>query len=83
MNSPLTYKDAGVDMQAGDDLVDAIKPMAKCTMRPGVLAGIGGFGAMFFWFDGRVSLDSFFSNSRIKTISIVFLIFLLLVWLSS
>jgi phosphoribosylformylglycinamidine cyclo-ligase len=47
MNSPLTYKDAGVDMQAGDDLVDAIKPMAKRTMRPGVLAGIGGFGAMF------------------------------------
>jgi lipopolysaccharide export system permease protein len=41
------------------------------------------FGAMFFWFDGRVSLNSFFSNSRIKTISIVFLIFLLLVWLSS
>ncbi|MCR2746361.1 phosphoribosylformylglycinamidine cyclo-ligase [Limnobacter parvus] len=47
MNSPLTYKDAGVDMQAGDDLVDAIKPLAKRTMRPGVLAGIGGFGAMF------------------------------------
>ena len=41
------------------------------------------FGAMFFWFDGRVSLNSFFSNSRIKTILIVFLIFLLLVWLSS
>lgn len=40
-------------------------------------------GAMFFWFDGRISLNSFFSNSRIKTISIVFLIFLLLVWLSS
>lgn len=47
MNSPLTYKDAGVDIQAGDDLVEAIKPMAKRTMRPGVLAGIGGFGAMF------------------------------------
>jgi lipopolysaccharide export system permease protein len=41
------------------------------------------FGAMFFWLDGRVSLNSYFSNSRIKTISIVFLIFLLLVWLSS
>ncbi|HEX5485053.1 phosphoribosylformylglycinamidine cyclo-ligase [Limnobacter sp.] len=47
MNSPLTYKDAGVDIQAGDDLVEAIKPMAKRTMRPGVLAGIGGFGALF------------------------------------
>ena len=47
MNSPLTYKDAGVDMQAGDSLVEAIKPMAKRTMRPGVLAGIGGFGALF------------------------------------
>ncbi|MCQ8896797.1 phosphoribosylformylglycinamidine cyclo-ligase [Limnobacter humi] len=47
MNSPLTYKDAGVDIQAGDDLVEAIKPMAKKTLRPGVLAGIGGFGALF------------------------------------
>ena len=41
------------------------------------------FGAMFFWFDGRVSSKSFFSNSRMKTISIIFLIFLLLAWLSS
>lgn len=47
MNSPLTYKDAGVDMQAGDNLVEAIKPLAKRTLRPGVLAGIGGFGALF------------------------------------
>lgn len=47
MNSPLTYKDAGVDIQAGDDLVEAIKPLAKRTLRPGVLAGIGGFGALF------------------------------------
>jgi lipopolysaccharide export system permease protein len=41
------------------------------------------FGALLFWFDGRVSLKSFFSNSRMKTISIIFLIFLLLAWLSS
>ena len=41
------------------------------------------FGAIFFWFDGRVSLKSFFSNSRMKTISIIFLIFILLAWLSS
>ncbi len=47
-NKPtLTYRDAGVDMDAGDALVEAIKPIARSTMRPGVLAGIGGFGAMF------------------------------------
>ena len=45
--SPLSYADAGVDMVAGDALVDRIKPMAKKTMRDGVLAGIGGFGALF------------------------------------
>lgn len=43
----LSYRDAGVDMVAGDALVDAIKPFAKRTMREGVMAGIGGFGAMF------------------------------------
>jgi phosphoribosylformylglycinamidine cyclo-ligase len=46
-SSSLTYRDAGVDIDAGDALVDAIKPFAKRTMRPGVLAGIGGFGALF------------------------------------
>src|ERR671921_1428826 len=46
-SSTLTYRDAGVDIDAGDALVDAIKPFAKRTMRPGVLAGIGGFGALF------------------------------------
>ena len=45
--SPLTYRDAGVDIDAGDALVEKIKPYAKRTMRPGVLAGIGGFGALF------------------------------------
>ena len=43
----LSYRDAGVDIDAGDALVDAIKPFAKKTMREGVLAGIGGFGALF------------------------------------
>jgi phosphoribosylformylglycinamidine cyclo-ligase len=43
----LSYKDAGVDMDAGDALVERIKPLAKKTMREGVLAGIGGFGALF------------------------------------
>ncbi len=46
-NVSLSYRDAGVDMVAGDALVDAIKPFAKRTMREGVMAGIGGFGAMF------------------------------------
>jgi phosphoribosylformylglycinamidine cyclo-ligase len=44
--SPLTYKDAGVDIDAGDQLVENIKPFAKRTMRPEVMAGIGGFGAL-------------------------------------
>ncbi len=43
----LTYRDAGVDIDAGDALVDRIKPIAQSTRRPGVLAGIGGFGALF------------------------------------
>ncbi|MCX7149073.1 MAG: phosphoribosylformylglycinamidine cyclo-ligase [Rhodocyclales bacterium] len=46
-SSPLTYRDAGVDIDAGDALVERIKPAAKRTMRPEVLAGIGGFGALF------------------------------------
>jgi phosphoribosylformylglycinamidine cyclo-ligase len=44
--SPLTYKDAGVDIVAGDQLVENIKPFARRTMRPEVLTGIGGFGAL-------------------------------------
>ena len=45
--APLSYRDAGVDIDAGDALVDRIKPLAKRTMRPEVLGGIGGFGALF------------------------------------
>jgi phosphoribosylformylglycinamidine cyclo-ligase len=45
-NAPLTYRDAGVDIDAGDELVERIKPFAKRTMRPEVLGGIGGFGAL-------------------------------------
>jgi phosphoribosylformylglycinamidine cyclo-ligase len=45
--TPIHYKDAGVDIVAGDALVERIKPLAKKTMREGVLAGIGGFGALF------------------------------------
>jgi phosphoribosylformylglycinamidine cyclo-ligase len=44
--TPLTYRDAGVDIDAGDALVDRIKPLARRTMRPEVLNGIGGFGAL-------------------------------------
>ena len=43
----LSYRQAGVDIDAGDALVEAIKPYARRTMRPEVLAGIGGFGALF------------------------------------
>jgi phosphoribosylformylglycinamidine cyclo-ligase len=44
--APVTYRDAGVDVDAGDELVERIKPRVKRTMRPEVLAGIGGFGAL-------------------------------------
>ena len=45
--SSLTYKDSGVDITKGNQLIEKIKPIAKTTLRPGVLAGLGGFGAMF------------------------------------
>ncbi len=47
LSSPISYKDAGVDIDAGDALIERIKPLAKKTLREGVLAGIGGFGALF------------------------------------
>jgi phosphoribosylformylglycinamidine cyclo-ligase len=43
----ISYKDAGVDIIAGDQLIEKIKPFAKKTMRNGVLGGLGGFGSMF------------------------------------
>ena len=45
--SGLDYRTAGVDIEAGDALVDAIKPLARATSRAGVLGGLGGFGALF------------------------------------
>jgi phosphoribosylformylglycinamidine cyclo-ligase len=45
--SGATYRAAGVDIAAGDALVEAIKPLARATMRPGVIGGLGGFGALF------------------------------------
>src|SRR6476620_9083042 len=46
-NTPLSYRDAGVDIDAGDALVEAIKPFAKRPLRDGVIGWIGGFGALF------------------------------------
>src|ERR1700688_4479355 len=44
--APVTYRDAGVDIDAGDELVERIKPRVRRSMRPEVLGGIGGFGAL-------------------------------------
>ena len=46
-NDKLSYAQAGVDIDAGDALVDAIKPLARATQRPGVMGALGGFGALF------------------------------------
>ncbi|AFL73169.1 phosphoribosylformylglycinamidine cyclo-ligase [Thiocystis violascens] len=46
-NTSLSYRDAGVDIDAGARLVERIKPLAAATARPGILAGLGGFGALF------------------------------------
>jgi phosphoribosylformylglycinamidine cyclo-ligase len=47
LKNGLTYAQAGVDIDAGNALVEAIKPLAKATARPGVTGGLGGFGALF------------------------------------
>jgi len=46
-SNSLSYRDAGVDIDAGNALVERIKPIVKQTFRPGVLTGLGGFGALF------------------------------------
>jgi phosphoribosylformylglycinamidine cyclo-ligase len=46
-SKPLTYKDAGVDIDAGNTLIERIKPLVAKTRRPEVLAGLGGFGGLF------------------------------------
>ncbi|MCB1723124.1 MAG: phosphoribosylformylglycinamidine cyclo-ligase [Gammaproteobacteria bacterium] len=46
-SGPLSYAQAGVDIDAGNSLVERIKPIVKKTFRPGVMAGLGGFGALF------------------------------------
>ena len=50
---PLTYKDAGVDIEAGNAFVDRIKPLVAGTRRPEVMAGLGGFGGLFALAPGR------------------------------
>jgi len=46
-SSPLTYRAAGVDIDAGNALVERIKPLVRRTQRAEVMAGLGGFGALF------------------------------------
>ncbi|MES9965235.1 MAG: phosphoribosylformylglycinamidine cyclo-ligase [Candidatus Sedimenticola sp. 20ELBAFRAG] len=46
-SASLSYRDAGVDIDAGNSLVEKIKPIVKSTFRPGVMTGLGGFGALF------------------------------------
>jgi len=53
-STSLSYRDAGVDIDAGNNLVERIKPYARVTNRPGVLSGLGGFGALF-----EIPLDRF------------------------
>ena len=53
MTNPLTYKDAGVDIDAGNSLVERIKPLVARTSRKEVLAGLGGFGGLFAIPPGR------------------------------
>ena len=52
---PITYRDAGVDIDRGNALVERIKPLAQATYRDGVLSGVGGFGALFAVPMGRFS----------------------------
>lgn len=52
---PLTYKDAGVDIEAGNNLVERIKPLVAETQRPEVLTGLGGFGGLFALAPGKYS----------------------------
>ena len=44
---PLTYRDAGVDIDAGNEVVERIKPLVRRTLRPEVLGGVGLFGGLF------------------------------------
>ena len=46
-STPLTYRDSGVDIDAGNEVVERIKPLVKRTFRPEVMGGLGGFGALF------------------------------------
>ena len=56
MSTGLTYKDAGVDIHAGDAIAEDIGQLAKKTYGPEVLGGVGGFAGMFSFLGGEVSL---------------------------
>ncbi len=60
---PLTYADAGVDISAGNTLVERIKPIVRRTHRPGVLGGLGGFGGMFELPEGEYKQPVFVSGT--------------------
>ena len=57
----LSYRDAGVDIDAGAELVEQIKPHVARTMRPEVLGGLGGFGALF-----EIPLDRYTKHDLLK-----------------
>src|SRR5690606_34997278 len=46
-STPMTYRDAGVDIDAGNEVVERIKPLVRRSFRPEVMGGLGGFGALF------------------------------------
>ena len=62
----VSYKDAGVDIEAGDAFVEAIKPSAAASTRPGVMGALGGFGALF---DLRAAASRIRSSSPRPTAS--------------
>ena len=63
LSDALAYRDAGVDIEAGNRLVDVIKPFVRSTHRPGVIGGIGGFGGLFELPEGQWTQPVFVSGT--------------------
>jgi len=63
LSDALAYRDAGVDIEAGNRLVDVIKPFVRRTHRPGVIGGIGGFGGLFELPEGQWTQPVFVSGT--------------------